>query len=276
MASPTTRLELSKQVLDENPDTWGDVLNVNFDILDLAVAGRSAVTVLAGASYTLTDDNYEADESRALFIDVTVTGSGTGTIVAPNREKLYIVRNAHASNLVAFSAGVNPTAGKVTVAAQSIAVLYSDGTSVYVVYRTWGLANTITPTGTTALINTFADSAHRADSVRLLFKGLSHASGTPTIDIAISDDQVNWSSYQALSASTFGTSATLYGAVEITGCQQDAGLISATLADLTSNRTMGTLARNEIAWRLATGIYSARFQAGGANFDAGTVETWVR
>lgn len=261
-STPTTRLELNKQGTNDNPDTWGVKLNEALDVIDLAIAGKVDVA-LSGGSTTLTDDNYEADQSRAYLINIT--GTGGGTITIPSREKAYAVRNAN-TGAVTISNG-----GSFIVLPQQVAYFWTDGTNFYTINRTFGLLASTAASGASVLFK----SLYAHTDMFLILKGLSHASGSQTLDVAISEDET-YSSYQAVSASTFGTSATLYGRIECLDCQREAGFISATAADLTADRTLGTLARNEIAWRSASGVRGLKLQMGGSTLDAGTVDCWVR
>jgi hypothetical protein len=93
MASPTTNLLLEKQVREENPGTWGDHLNVLFDMLDVAVAGTCAVSVTGLTTVTLSDANYTADQAKSAFLDVSGVLSNDVTVVVPKRSKIYAIRN---------------------------------------------------------------------------------------------------------------------------------------------------------------------------------------
>lgn len=267
-STPTTRLELNKQGLNDNAGTWGTKLNVNFDMIDLAIAGRAAIT-RAGSTVTLTDDDYEADQSRALFLDLSGT---SGDIQIPAREKFYIVRN-NSSTIASITNG----SGGVNVPVGTIVEMYTDGTSYHVVSRKgWGLFNSTAASGTSLSFNASDNITTDLRDIRLVLKGLGQASGTQALEIGISDDGSTWSTYDAIGAGTYGTSVTLYGAIEIFGIKQDAGVIRASFADLTANRTTGSYTGESLPWRLTNGIKSVRFQMGGSTLDKGTVELWGR
>lgn len=261
-STPTTRLELQKQGTNDNPDTWGVELNEVLDVLDLAIAGKTTVA-LSGGTVVLTDDNYEADESRAFLINVT--GTSGGIITIPSREKAYVVRNANTGS-VTISNG-----GNFVVLPQQTAYFWTDGTNFYTIYRSWGLRSSTAAAGTSM---TF-DNPYPPTDIKIVLKGLSHASGSQTLDVAITEEEV-YSSYQAISATTFGTSATLYGSIEIMGANLPAGLIRSTAADLTADKTLGALTAHSIAYRLSAGIVGVRIQMGGQTLDAGTVDAWFR
>lgn len=114
-------LRLNYQAPGDNLNTWGVVLNNQvFQLIENAIAKRQAV-VLAGATYVLTAINAADDESRSAFLDV----SGTpGTIETPALQKLYLVRNGTAGDVVitANAAGVD-----VTIAAGNVQWIACDG-----------------------------------------------------------------------------------------------------------------------------------------------------
>lgn len=100
------RFRLNYQAPGDNLNAWGLVLNQQvFQALEDAIAKRVAFP-LSGAK-TLTTENGVEDEARCAFLDVT-SGTG-GTITAPAVEKLYVVRNASAGDVV-VTTGAGQTA----------------------------------------------------------------------------------------------------------------------------------------------------------------------
>lgn len=101
------RFRLNYQAPGDNLNAWGLVLNQQvFQSLEDAIAKRVAFS-LSGAK-TLTTENGVEDEARCAFLDVT--GGAGGTITAPAVEKLYVVRNASAGDvLVTTGAGQTAT-----------------------------------------------------------------------------------------------------------------------------------------------------------------------
>jgi hypothetical protein len=91
------RFRLNFQAPGDNLNTWGTALNTGvFQLLEDAMARRVAFA-LSGAK-SLTSANGSADEARCAVLDVT--GGSGGTITAPSVEKLYVVRNAAAGDVI--------------------------------------------------------------------------------------------------------------------------------------------------------------------------------
>lgn len=94
-ASPNLRLDF--QATGENVNTWGNKLNTNaLQLLEDAISSRAAFT-LSGPK-TLTAANFATDEARCAVLDIT--GGTGGTITIPGVEKLYLVRNAAAGDVI--------------------------------------------------------------------------------------------------------------------------------------------------------------------------------
>lgn len=124
-SSATTRLRLEKQAAGENNNTWGQPkLNTVIDLVDQAIAGRSAVTV--SGSVTLTATNFAADQARSIFLDCSGTG---GTITIPAVEKLYLLRNASSGSIIITCGGTT----NATIQAGNSSWVACDATNVYTV-----------------------------------------------------------------------------------------------------------------------------------------------
>lgn len=83
---------LDKQPTGGNYNLWGEYLNDNFDLIDDLKDGNLILT-LSTSQHTLTVNDGAADEARMASITVIGTPGGTGTITAPNVEKLTFVEN---------------------------------------------------------------------------------------------------------------------------------------------------------------------------------------
>lgn len=84
----TTRNRLEKQAAGENNNSWGALLNVMIDLVDAMGDGMVSFT----GNKTLTTANGTSDEARCKYLNIT--GGTTATVVVPNVEKVYLVRNA--------------------------------------------------------------------------------------------------------------------------------------------------------------------------------------
>lgn len=132
MSTTSPLLKLVLQDLDENPDTWGDVLNVSaIECLEDGIAGTAAVTLASQADYTLQDTTggpTPADHARFQILDVDGTPGGTTNIIVPARSKTYLAANNttdSSSIVVKTSAGTG-----ITIPNGSAYWVYCDGTNV--------------------------------------------------------------------------------------------------------------------------------------------------
>jgi hypothetical protein len=121
----STRNRFRKLESGQYSNAWAEPQNEDFgsDRIDEALDGR--VTFTLSTTKTLTSTNYETDEARMRFIDIT-SGTG-GTVTIPAVEKWYIVRNATSGDVI-FTTGGATTA---TVKSGNVSVIVTDGTSVY-------------------------------------------------------------------------------------------------------------------------------------------------
>jgi hypothetical protein len=103
---------------------WGDVVNLNMNILDRAINGSVSLT-LSGTSSTLTTSDGVLSNGQYKLLVLGGSPSGTHTItISPNdAQKVYFVRNTTAQSVV-FTQG---SGGNVTVAAGDSGIIYSNG-----------------------------------------------------------------------------------------------------------------------------------------------------
>lgn len=129
MTDYTSRLRLALQALDENPDTWGTVLNTGvFQLLEDAVAGAVSLSVTT-ANVTLTENDGATDQARYMILNCSGTLTGNRNVIVPDGiSKLYLVANNTAG---AFTLTVKTSSGNGVVIPQDTAVwVYSDGTDI--------------------------------------------------------------------------------------------------------------------------------------------------
>jgi hypothetical protein len=119
-ASPLLKFE--EQAAGENNNSWGTKANASMQRLEDAIAATTSIVQAAGST-TLDDTQYVANQSRSMILSLTGT---SGTIVIPNRSKLYFVKNA-GSGAAIISTGSGTT---VTVAAGDSEWVYCNGSNV--------------------------------------------------------------------------------------------------------------------------------------------------
>jgi microcystin-dependent protein len=129
----TSRLRLAKQGLGENTDTWGTILNENtFDMVDESF-GVVDKDCSAGGTITLTTNNGTVDESRASVINLSGSPGADYTVVFPNTDKFYHIRNI--TGQIATIETATPTAS-VTIISGEMATVYCDGAASFVKQNT--------------------------------------------------------------------------------------------------------------------------------------------
>lgn len=118
----TTYLELDDQATGANNNTWGDVADANFAILEQAIARYVAINTTGGTT-TLT-----SAQNRYPIIRITGTLSSNATIEVRTAEKNWIFINATTG---AYTVTVKTSAGTGKTIPRGRAVkLYCDGTNV--------------------------------------------------------------------------------------------------------------------------------------------------
>jgi hypothetical protein len=112
----TTRNRFTKQGISENENTWGDILNTVFDLLDESTDGVEVIDVSAG-NVTLTTNNGASDQARNRVLKIIGEPGANRTITLPDVEKQYFVEvdvsGSFTVNIdnVAGSLGVTVSAG---------------------------------------------------------------------------------------------------------------------------------------------------------------------
>lgn len=136
----------------EKDGTWGDVVNLNMQIVDRLTNGVGAIS-LVGTSHTLTTANgILADGQYGLLVfGGSPSGTNTVTIEPNDAEKIYFVRNATAQSVVMTQG----SGGDVTIPAGANAVVYANGagTGATVADFTANLIPDLTLAGVTASAN---------------------------------------------------------------------------------------------------------------------------
>ena len=126
MASYTNLLNLALPTPGTESGTWGTTVNNSItSLLDSAVAGSATADVTL-SNWTLSDVDGVADDARCAILVPTGSNGGTArSILAPNRDKVYIVINK-ASGSVAIKGVTGPTTG-VTITTGKTALVAWNG-----------------------------------------------------------------------------------------------------------------------------------------------------
>lgn len=96
MSTYTSSLGLEQITPGDQAGLWGNTTNNNLALIDQAVTGVTPISfaALSGTTYTLTDFDGAVDEARSAVLNITGIASGPNTVVVPNKQKTYLVRNA--------------------------------------------------------------------------------------------------------------------------------------------------------------------------------------
>lgn len=129
MVQYSDNLRLSLQETNENPNSWGQVLNQGvFELVEDAIAGLVSVSLDAG-NVTLTANQGAADQARAAILVLTGTSLASAReVIVPSLSKVYLVRNDTTGGqtiTVKTAAGAG-----VTIPAGAAVYVYCDGTDV--------------------------------------------------------------------------------------------------------------------------------------------------
>ena len=133
VATYTDRLRLTKQGDNDNPETWGDVLNEQvIGLLDTAIAGFLEKDVTGSSNVDISSTTVNGGEDDARNMTLKLSGNITTDIdfIVPAQEKIYIVHMTATGGSITF----RPTGGTgVTLSTNQLALIYIDGTDAYLV-----------------------------------------------------------------------------------------------------------------------------------------------
>ncbi len=126
MPSTYTNIGLEKQATGENANSWGDITNTNFDIVDEALTGVYAVSSSSTSqSIAAPSDGTASQSTRKATFVYSGSPSGAVTVSLPSTvSKVINVVNNYSQNIT-FQVGNNSTTA--TVFANSSGIIHTDG-----------------------------------------------------------------------------------------------------------------------------------------------------
>lgn len=151
-SSWTTNIAIEKIADGEKTDTWGQITNRNFDIVDRATSGVGTIDLSSsGAAHTLsTTDGTTGDAlSDGMYRVLVLSGATedcTITVSPNDASKFYLVDNDSGYN-VTFSQG---TGANVTISNGATGVIYCDGAGAAAAVKAIIDETTLTTLGITA------------------------------------------------------------------------------------------------------------------------------
>ena len=158
----TTRLRLEKQGDGENPNSWGLRLNQNvIDLVDQAVGGYAVVSV-SSVEVTLTEVNGATDQSRNASLEFAGTLTADVTVLVPEVEKLYFIRE---NTTGSFGVKLKTNTGSAISLQQSTNILVAcDGSELYKLEVPTSVSAFTINTLTATSIDTSVVSANTVDT----------------------------------------------------------------------------------------------------------------
>ena len=179
-STPSQNNAFELMTTGEKSGQWGDITNVNMQIIDRATKGVGSIA-LTGSGDEITTIDYTASDGHYAVLVFSGT-AGTVTINPNDQQKVFLVKNTTAG-AVTITQG---SGGNVAVAAGKSAIVYADGAgtgaAVVDVTSTFSLnLSTAGLTGTTAQFNAaLSDNnfATQAGSETLTNKSVDLANNT--------------------------------------------------------------------------------------------------
>lgn len=205
-SSASTRLRAELQARGENLSTWGAPrLNNVINRLEEAIAAAVTITITT-ADYTLSTNNYDADEARNQALILAGTPAATHKVIIPAVQKTYWVYNTSGKDhTIGTSAGVSPT-----VRNSRLTFVFCDATDCHVFDPT--LDSILAPTGDVSLnshkLTNVLDPAAAQDAATKNYTDAgdaavhAFAAGLALDTVAHPSGDVSFNSHKATNAAT--------------------------------------------------------------------------
>jgi hypothetical protein len=131
MSTYTDSLGLEEITPGSQAGLWGDTTNNNLVLIDQAVTGVTPISFAAASGTTVTLDGAvgTVNTARSAVLNITGLATGSNTVVIPNRQKTYLVRNDSGQNVVFQTA--SPGATYTVEAGYSILIFCDGNNGVY-------------------------------------------------------------------------------------------------------------------------------------------------
>lgn len=126
MSTYTQSLGLELITPGSQAGLWGNTTNNSLTLIDQAVTGVTPISFASasGSTHTLTDYNGAEDEARSAVLNITGTAVGSNTVIIPNKQKTYLVRNNTGQDVVFQTASASAT---YTVGSGYSILIFCDG-----------------------------------------------------------------------------------------------------------------------------------------------------
>lgn len=122
---------LTKQGTNDNPNTWGTVLNTQvIALVDEFVAGVVQVSITGSSNVALTTNNGSTDEARHATLELTGTLGANIELHVPALEKQYFIRGLW-SGAYTVTVKISGASTSVVMESGDKKIVYVNGTDIY-------------------------------------------------------------------------------------------------------------------------------------------------
>lgn len=131
MTTYTSLLRVALQETNDNPNTWGRILNKQvIEPFAQAIAGVGTIDITGSSDVTLTTENGLEDQARHSTLVLTGTVGADINVILPATEKQYFVRGAWIGDHT-VSLKISGSSTSVALSTGETRILYTDGTDTY-------------------------------------------------------------------------------------------------------------------------------------------------
>lgn len=257
----STNLRVELMADGEQEDLWGQKTNTNLQLVEDAISERTSV-VTTGGNSTLTTNNGSADEARNLLIDVSGTLTSDATIIAPDVNKLYFIRNGTSGGFSVYIKNTSDAGAGLEVTQGSIVAVYIDATN------DTQFALTNESTTISAFARTYLDDTTSTATLATLLAAGTALANTFTADQTIQSTVADATAGPSLTlwrnsaspAADDELGQLLFDGEDAGGNQTTYGSVKARIVDATGGSEDGAVDVDTIV--AGTGTRAARFQQG--------------
>lgn len=132
-ATYTTNLRITKQGDNDNPSTWGQVVNTQIvQLIEDSITRVNPIdcTGTADVNIASTTVNGGTDDARTAVIELIGTIGNDISFIIPAVDKIYLIRAAHTGG---FNINVKPVGGSTSISFPTgkTSIIYTHGTSIH-------------------------------------------------------------------------------------------------------------------------------------------------
>ena len=133
VATYTSNLRLTKQGDNDNPNTWGQVVNNQvIELIEDAISGVATIDITGVSDVDLSTSvvNGGVDSARSMVLDLTGVIGANINLIVPSVQKVYLVRCGFTGS---YTVTIKPAGGSsgIVVNPTNTKVLFTNGTSIY-------------------------------------------------------------------------------------------------------------------------------------------------